>query len=299
MNGILIIDKPKGYTSFDIIAILRKKFHQKKIGHMGTLDPMATGVLPILFGETAKFQIFSSAHEKKYIAKMHLGIITDSLDITGKVISTTKSNINKNQFEQALKNFKGNISQIPPMFSAIKKNGQKLYELARKGIETKRDARKVEIKEIILLDFDEVNQDAVIEVTCSQGTYIRTLCADIGSFLKVGAVLTELKRTKSNGFNLSQSLSLDDLKNTDEQKILQEYILPTDFLFKDLKEINISPAQANRFKNGGNLSLQRLKLPNEFKNLQKLRLYSEKQFIGLGEINLGSDELKILKCQIN
>ena len=141
MNGIIIIDKPKDYTSFDVIAVLRKKLGQRKIGHMGTLDPMATGVLPILLGETAKFQIYNQENDKRYIAKMHFGTTTDSLDITGKIITDIKSTITKKQLEKALNEFIGNIDQLPPMFSAIKKDGKKLYDLARKGIEIKRDRR--------------------------------------------------------------------------------------------------------------------------------------------------------------
>ena len=298
MNGIIIVNKPKDYTSFDIIAILRKKFSQKKIGHMGTLDPMATGVLPILLGETAKFQIYCQSNSKRYIAKIHFGTTTDSLDITGKILTNIKSKITKEQTEKTLNKFKGEINQLPPMFSAIKKDGKKLYELARKGIAIERKPRKINIKNLELLEFNEANQNATINVLCSSGTYIRSLCSDIGESLGCGAVMTNLKRIESNGFNISQSITLDELKKLTIDKITESYLFPTDTLFKNQGEVNISNAQKIRFKNGGNLSLQRLKLPYNSKDGEMMRIYNDKTFVGLGQINKSSDELKILKCQI-
>lgn len=299
MNGIIVINKPENYTSFDVIAILRKKLNQRKIGHMGTLDPMATGVLPILLGETAKFQIYCQANDKRYIAKMHLGTTTDSLDITGKIIKNEKTTIKKEDFENILNKFKGPIKQVPPMFSAIKKDGKKLYDLARKGITVDREPREITIKNMFLLDFDEANQNATIDVTCSKGTYIRSLCSDIGEKLGCGAVMTALNRICSNGFDISQSISLDRTKELSTEEITENYILPTDSLFKNLKKVLVSSAQEKRFKNGGNLSLQRLKLPPGVKDNEIIKVYSEKVFTGLGKIDAQHDELKILKCQTN
>lgn len=299
MNGIIIINKPKNYTSFDVIAILRKKLGQRKIGHMGTLDPMATGVLPILLGETAKFQIYCQENDKQYSAKIHFGTTTDSLDITGKVLTDIKSNVTKEALEKALDKFKGNIKQIPPMFSAIKKDGKKLYNLARNGITVEREPRDVTIKKLDLINFDERNQNATIDVLCSKGTYIRSLCSDIGETLRCGAVMIALNRTKSNGFDISQSIQLDKLKELPIEKIAESYLLPTDSLFKNLKKVNISASQEIRFKNGGNLSLQRIKLPSDIKNHKVIRVYNGRVFVGLGKIDVGTDELKILKCQIN
>ena len=298
MNGIIIINKPKDFTSFDVIAVLRKKLGQRKIGHMGTLDPMATGVLPILLGETAKFQIYCASNDKRYIAKMHLGMTTDSLDVTGKILTDVKSKITREKYEEILKKFRGNIKQLPPMFSAIKKDGKKLYDLARKGIEVERTPREITIKNLTLLDFDEKNQNATIDVTCSKGTYIRSLCSDIGENLGCGAVMTDLNRTESNGFNISQSISLDKLKELSIDDIVKNHILPTDSLFENQNKVNISSSQETRFKNGGNLSLQRLKLPNNLKSGEIIRVYSEEIFVGLGQIDKNSGELKILKCQI-
>lgn len=296
MNGILIIDKPKGFTSFDVIAKLRKKLGQKKIGHMGTLDPMATGVLPILLGDTAKFQIFVNDNDKSYVAKIRFGVRTDTLDITGKTMSEQKSNVTGSELEDTLKNFVGEIFQVPPMFSAIKQNGVKLCNLARKGVEVEREKRKITIHSIELLNFDFKNQEAVISVHCSKGTYIRSLCDDIGNALGSGAVLCDLRRTLSNGFSIESSVSLDKVIESPLDKVVDDYILPTEKLFENLKSVEISPAQAVRFKNGGALMLSRVRFHDNINDKERYKVYSEKNFIGIGQADSESAELKILKC---
>ncbi len=296
MNGIIIIDKPKNYTSFDIIAILRKKFNQKKLGHMGTLDPIATGVLPILLGDTAKFQIFTENNKKEYIAKMELGLTTDTLDSEGKILSKTECNITKKEFKSVLNNFVGKIEQVPPMFSAIKQNGKKLCDLARKGIEVEREKRKIEITSIEILNFDEINQTACIKIKCSCGTYIRSLCDDIGKILGCGAVMTELRRTESNGFLQKDSITLEKLCNLTLNELEENYILPTEYLFKNLKSVNISEAQEKRFRNGGALSLDRIYSDFTLKNNKNVKLYSKNKFVGLGYIDSTEKEIKVLKC---
>ena len=268
MNGIIIIDKPQNYTSFDIIAILRKKFNQKKIGHMGTLDPMATGVLPVLLGDTAKFQIFTENKDKEYIAKMEFGLTTDTLDSTGNILSTSNQKVTEKNFLKTTKSFLGKIKQIPPMFSAIKQNGKKLCDLARKGIEVERKEREVDIKNIDIISFDEKNQTAVVKVRCSAGTYIRTLCSDIGNILGCGATMIELRRTESNGFKESDSITLGEIEKYSTEEIKNNYIFPTEYLFKNFKKIGISEAQKIRFKN---------------------------EFVGLGLICKEKNEIKVLK----
>lgn len=296
MNGIIIIDKPQNYTSFDVIAILRKKFNQKKLGHMGTLDPMATGVLPILLGDTAKFQIFTENNKKEYIAKMEFGLTTDTLDSTGKILNKTECHIKRKEFESVLNNFLGEIEQVPPMFSAIKQNGKKLCDLARKGIEVEREKRKVEITSIEILNFDEINQTACIKIKCSCGTYIRSLCDDIGKILGCGAVMTELRRTESNGFSQENSITLEKLNNLTLSELEKNYIFPTEYLFKNLKSVNISEAQEKRFRNGGALSLDRIFSDFPLKNGINVKLYSKNEFIGLGCIDSTQKEIKVLKC---
>lgn len=299
MNGIIVVDKPKSFTSFDVIAVLRKALNQRKIGHMGTLDPMATGVLPILLGDSAKFQIYCTNHDKTYIADLKFGITTDTLDITGNILSETKSSVNREELQKVLKTFVGEIFQVPPMFSAIKINGQKLCNLARKGVEIKREKRKITIYSIKLIDFNEKNQTAKIEVECSKGTYIRTLCDDIGKKLSVGAVLTDLKRTKSNGFDISESISLDDIKFICERNGEKNFIFPTDMLFKDMSSVNVSERQANRLYNGASLDISRVRFNKKFIDQEILKVYMNNIFVGLAKVVEEKNELRALKCEHN
>lgn len=296
MNGIIIVDKPKDFTSFDVIAKLRKKLGQRKIGHMGTLDPMATGVLPILLGDTAKFQIFVPDNNKSYRAKMKFGITTDTLDITGQILSSEKSEVTRQSLEKVLKSFLGEIHQIPPMFSAIKKDGVKLCDLARKGIEIDREKRKVFINNIKTENFDFENQEAEISVDCSKGTYIRTLCDDIGNALGCGATVTELRRTSSNGFDESDSLPLEKIIEMDLEDILQKLILSTERLFETFSTAQITQAQSTRFKNGGALALERVKFSGNSQNDDIYKACCNDEFVGLGKIDEANNELKVLKC---
>ena len=296
MNGILIVDKPKDFTSFDVIAKLRKKLGQRKIGHMGTLDPMATGVLPILLGDSAKFQIFVPDNDKSYTAKMRFGITTDTLDITGRVLSEKKSEVTKQDLEKVLKLFLGEIYQTPPMFSAVKKDGVKLCDLARKGIAIDREERKVFISDINIKSFDFENQEAEIMVNCSKGTYIRTLCDDIGNALGCGATVTELRRTLSNGFDESGSVPLEKIIEMDLEDIFKKLILPTERLFETFPAAQITPAQSVRFRNGGALASERVKFSDLPQSDRVYKVYCEEKFIGLGKIDETNSELKVLKC---
>lgn len=296
MNGIIIIDKPQNYTSFDVVAVMKKLLGEKKVGHTGTLDPMATGVLPILLGRATKLQAFLPVTEKEYIAKVKLGVTTDTLDITGKIISSVATYIKKEEFQTALKGFIGEIEQLPPMYSAVQKNGVRLYTLARKGIEVERPSRKVVISRLDLLRFNEALQEAELLINCSKGTYIRTLCDDIGQKLGCGAVLTELQRTKACGFSLNDSISLDKTRNLAANNSLQKYILPCDAPFKSFNVANITQPQANRFRNGGGLSLDRVCFNNkqELKDREVIRVYNEKEsFLGLGKVNFEKGELSV------
>ena len=295
MNGIIIVNKPKGYTSFDVIAKLRKKLGQKKIGHMGTLDPMATGVLPILLGETAKFQVYSCNNQKGYIAKIQFGITTDTLDITGKITSKKDFLIDEKKLKNTLQKFTGKILQVPPMFSAIKQGGQKLCNLARKGIEIERQPREIEINSIEILDLDKKSGVLSLKIICSKGTYIRSLCSDIGEDLGCGAVLTDLERIYSNGFDIFQSAKLDTILNSSIDEIKNKYLFPTEYLFKSKKSALVSESQAKRFQNGGSLMLERIKSSSPFKNDEVYKIICGDKFIGLGKACLEKNEMQILK----
>ena len=210
MNGILLIDKPQDFTSFDVVAIVRKKFGTKKVGHGGTLDPMATGVLPVFIGSATKAVDLLPDSGKSYRAGFRLGLTSDTLDIWGKLSEEKPVNIAKERLEAVLERFRGEIEQTPPMFSALKVGGRKLCDLARQGIEVERKARKITISRLDLLGFNGKNGE--IEVDCSTGTYIRSLIDDIGRALGTGAVMTELRRTRACGFTLEGCFSVDTVK---------------------------------------------------------------------------------------
>ena len=212
MNGIIVIDKPSDFTSFDVVAVVRGTLHEKKLGHTGTLDPMATGVLPVLIGRAAKAQSLLPDTDKQYVADFRLGITTDTLDITGKVLSEKSSSITEEELLLSLEPFRGDIMQVPPMYSAVSKNGVRLYDLARQGIEVERDARPVHIGELTLLGFDAAAQSGSLRITCSKGTYIRVICDDIGKALGCGCVMTALRRTAACGFTEADAVSLDRLR---------------------------------------------------------------------------------------
>jgi tRNA pseudouridine55 synthase len=207
MNGILILNKPKGMTSFSVVHTIHK-LTKIKAGHAGTLDPMATGILVILLGKATKAAQQFEASQKEYVAEMTFGVTTDSLDSTGKVLETKEVNITKEQLLEVMKDFQGEISQIPPMVSALKKNGVRLYNLARQGITVEREPRKITIYEMELLSFG--GNKAEIRVACSKGTYIRTICDDIGAKLGCGAHMSALVRTKSGDYTLDDSISLEE-----------------------------------------------------------------------------------------
>lgn len=293
MNGILIVNKPMDFTSFDAVAVTRKASKQKKIGHCGTLDPNATGVLPVLLGAATKAQDILPNHDKEYVAELKFGIETDTLDIWGEVIKEEQSNVTKEQFEEILKNFRGEIMQVPPMYSALKKDGQRLYDLARQGIEVKREARPVTVYSLTAEDFSEENQTAKIRVSCSKGTYIRSLIDDIGKALGTFAVMTALQRTSACGFTLKNAITIEELKSLTPEEI-KAGLLPIERLFDSYREVTVSPAQATRFKNGGALGLERLRsLPKDSTDGEIFRVKHEDKFLGLGIIK--ETELKIYK----
>lgn len=295
MDGIIVINKPEGYTSFDVVSVMKKLFSQKKVGHAGTLDPIATGVLPILLGSATKAQDMFPNSDKEYIAEFKLGITTDTLDITGKALTQSNIYVNKFQVEEALKYFKGNIKQIPPMYSALKKDGKKLYELARKGIEVQREQRNITIKEIELMDFNEQEQTGVIRVLCSKGTYIRSICDDLGSNLGCGAIMTNLKRTMACGFKIEESLTINEARKLSEIGKLNEKVIGVDNIFKIYKYVNVSEAQAKRFKNGGSLDLLRTNIKNNYSDKEKFRVYNKEKFLGLGIASKVEEQLLIYK----
>lgn len=293
MNGLLLVNKPDGFTSFDVVAVVRKLTSQKKIGHTGTLDPNATGVLPILVGNATKAQDIIPNHDKEYVAGFKLGLTSDTLDIWGEIKSEVKSEVTTAQLNIAFESFRGKVEQIPPMYSAVSVNGQRLYDLARKGIEVERKSRKITVYELELLNFDEKTQSGTIKVSCSKGTYIRTLIDDIGRTLKTGAVMTSLNRTKACGFCIEDCTDLEKIKELSPGEI-EEKLISTENLFITLPELKVSEAQAARFSHGGALDIKRTSLRSAENIEGKIyRIKFDDKFYGLGKVK--ENEVKIYK----
>lgn len=282
MTGIIILDKPNGITSFGAVARVRRICGEKKCGHSGTLDPMATGVMTVMLGGATRFCELLPSHDKEYLASFRLGITTDTLDITGKVLSESPATATKADVVAALESFTGEISQLPPMYSAVSVNGQRLYDLARQGIEVERQARTVMIYSADLLEADESTHEYKISVACSSGTYIRTLIDDIGKKLGCGAVLTELRRTRANGFCVEQAITVEQLEEAAKNGNLDNAVISVEKAMELYPSIQVTDAQAKRFSNGGELDLNRIKCP---KMLGYYRVYDpDEKFLGLGEI---------------
>lgn len=285
MTGIILLDKPEGITSFGAVARIRRICSEKKCGHTGTLDPMATGVLTVMLGGGTRFIELLPSHDKAYTATFRLGTVTDTLDITGKVIETREVNVTAEQVREKIKDFVGEISQLPPMYSAVSVDGQRLYDLARQGIEVERTPRNVTVFSIDMLSENEQTGEYEISVECSSGTYIRTLISDLGEALGCGAVMTKLRRTKANGFGIENAVTLEQLEAASENGTLDEIVIPVEKALGDYPMIKVTAAQAKRFRNGGELDLQRLKYQ---RMLGYFRIYDpEDNFIGLGEIGMG------------
>lgn len=259
MNGILLIDKPQGWTSFDVIGKLRGILHTKRLGHAGTLDPMATGVLPVFVGYATKACGILPDDTKSYRAGFLLGQTTDTQDCTGTILETCDhSHITEAAVRAVLPGMLGEIDQIPPMYSAVKVDGKKLYELARQGKTVERTPRRVRIDEIRMPAFDPMTGQGSLEITCGSGTYVRTIIHDLGQSLGCGAVMTSLCRTVSNGFSLERCMTIAEVQRLADAGKAQEAIVPIAQVFAALPKLRLSEAQTRLYRNGVKLSLDRL-----------------------------------------
>lgn len=260
MNGILCMNKPQDFTSFDVIGKLRGILHMKRLGHTGTLDPMATGVLPILVGTATKACDILPNQDKTYQATVVFGKATDTLDIWGKPVQDyPEQHVTEAALRAILPEFLGDITQLPPMYSAVSVNGKRLYELARKGETVERPTRTVHIDAITLDAFDETQQTATLTVSCGKGTYIRTLLSDIGQRLGGDAVMTALTRTAACGYLLQNCLTFEQVAAAMADGTLEEHLLPTDSLFSSYPKLRLNAAQERMFCNGVKLDLKRLR----------------------------------------
>ena len=275
MNGIVIVDKPAGWTSQDVVSKLRGALHTRRIGHGGTLDPMATGVLPVFVGRATRGVEFFEHAEKTYEAILRLGITTDTEDISGTVLSQTPVSVTRDAFESVLAQFRGEIQQIPPMYSALKINGQKLCDLARKGKEVERQSRAVTIFRLECLDFS--GDTAKLLVHCSKGTYIRTLCKDIGEKLGCGGCMEALRRVSAGAYTIDEAIPLAQLVDCPNP---ETYLRPVDSLFTQYPAVNLTQKQTLRCRNGNSFTLD---LPDG-----TYRAYGETgEFLMLAKVDAG------------
>ncbi|MBR7000006.1 MAG: tRNA pseudouridine(55) synthase TruB [Lachnospiraceae bacterium] len=281
MNGILIINKEKGYTSHDVVAKLRGILHIKKIGHTGTLDPDATGVLPVCIGNATKLCDLLMDRTKVYTAGVKLGITTDTQDISGTVISEAPANVTEDQLLNAVTRFLGEIDQLTPMYSARKVNGQKLVDLARQGKTVERPVKRVRIDSITVTDFNPEEGTFTMQVTCSKGTYIRTLCNDIGEALGCGACMTSLRRDASGEFTLTDAVTLTEAEQYRDSGRLDEVIKPTDSVFTEYSRADITEEGRKYLTNGNPLSKEHLILPEN--PTETVRVYMDNTFFALYE----------------
>ena len=292
MNGVLVINKPMDFTSFDVVAIMRRVTGERKIGHLGTLDPNATGVLPLVLGNATKAQDLVVNHDKEYVATFRLGVKTNTLDIWGEVIKEEKTSFSKEDILKILPRFTGEIQQIPPMYSAVKVDGKRLYDLARDGKEVERKARPVTVYELSLTDFDEESQQGTLKIKCSKGTYVRTLIDDIGDTLGSFGVMTSLVRTNACGYSIDDAISLEKARELTDFK---DYIKDTESLFMTYGYVKVTSPQAKRFQNGGALDKNRTylaKLNPPDGTILRVK-DDQNKFLGLGIIK--GEELKIYK----
>lgn len=295
MNGVWILDKPQEFTSFDAVAVLRRVFRTRKIGHTGTLDPMATGVLPILVGNATRAASLLPDSDKAYDASFRLGIRTDTQDIWGHVQTTCPVDVPESAVMQACEPLRGEILQVPPMMSAVRQNGVRLYDLARQGIEVDRPARPVTIHELTVLAYDPAVGTGRLRVRCAKGTYIRTLIADLGDALGCGAVMTALRRTAACGFTLADAVPLAETRAMDPESIGAR-LRPVETLFGTLPVLRVTENQGRRFANGGALAADRLPLRKSTADGARFRLHTpDERFLGLGVFRAEAQEVAVLR----
>lgn len=274
MNGIILIDKPKDYTSHDVVAVI-KRISKEKVGHTGTLDPNATGVLPLLIGKATGVSKYLINHDKTYIATLKLGIKTDTADGEGKVLEErVVPNLEVEDIQKALNKLIGKQEQIPPIYSAIKVNGKKLYEYARQGKKVELQARTIEIYETKLIEYNKQEAEIVFEVSCSKGTYIRTVCEKVADNLNTIGFMKELRRTRAGEFDIQDTVNIEDIKNNPD--LLEENIIIIEKFFENKEQIELNDKELELFLNG-------VKLSKEKQN-DIYRIYNNNKFIGLGII---------------
>lgn len=278
MNGIILIDKPQGWTSHDVVGKLRGILHERRIGHSGTLDPLATGLLVVFIGRATRAVEFAEADRKEYIAGLRLGMSTDTQDITGRIISKETDIPDEPEVRIAIERFRGELEQIPPMYSAVKIGGKKLYELARKGESIERKPRHITIFGLEITGRSD--NDYILDVVCSKGTYIRTLCHDIGAALVCGGCMSSLRRTKSGVFSVDNAYTIAEIQEAADRGEEEKLLLPIDTLFAGYTKLSVDADSEKKLKNGC--------IINTSSPDGRFRVYSEDgEFLLLGDVKDG------------
>ncbi len=293
MDGIINILKPVGLTSYQMVHKVKRITGSRKAGHTGTLDPGAAGVLPVCIGNATKIAGFISDFDKSYRAEITFGLVTDTQDLYGRVLKKGDGSVSASEIEKLLEEFKGTVSQIPPMFSAVRHKGKRLYQLAREGKEIYRDPRQVSIYGLKLVDFISPNK-ALIDIECSKGTYIRTLCHDIGARSGCGAVMSFLVRIRSGPFELKDAVTIEELEEAADSKTIENYLYPIDYSIKHLEKIRINEKALKYAQNGNPLYSHNLAyIPRNLEAGQLVRIYCRDRFIAVGEVYKNNDEIII------
>lgn len=294
MNGVLCVNKPQDFTSFDVIAKLRGILKMKRLGHGGTLDPMATGVLPVFVGTATKACDIMPDNTKSYRAGFRFGETSDTQDVTGTILTRSDKPVSREEAESVLPQFLGKIKQLPPMYSAVQVNGKRLYDLARQGIEVEREPREIEVNSLVICEYDEISREGVIEIGCGKGTYIRTIINDIGERLGCGGIMTSLVRTSSGGFTLADCYSFEEIQTAADNGTVSELILPIERVFSSLPKLRLGDVQTRMYRNGVKLDLARV-----YNIKSSADLYSvygnDGQFIGTARADRENGILRVEK----
>ena len=294
MNGILCVNKPKGFTSFDVVAKLRGILKIKRLGHGGTLDPMATGVLPVFVGNATKACDIMPDQSKSYRAGFRLGETSDTQDVTGKILSSSDMPVSLEELNDVLPLFTGKIMQLPPMYSAVQVGGRRLYDLARQGIEVEREPREIIINKLTLENYDSESRQGTLFIDCSKGTYIRTIISDIGEKLGCGGIMTELERTSSSGFELKDCYTFPQIQAAADEDRLGELIIPIERAFAKLPKLRLGEAQTRIYRCGVKLDLSRIF--NILDNAENYAVYGfDGAFIGTAKADRSEGVLRVEK----
>lgn len=297
-NGIMNVYKEAGFTSHDVVAKLRRICKQKKIGHTGTLDPDAVGVLPVCFGSGTKLCDMLTDWDKEYIATLRLGVVTDTQDLSGQVLFQAEEEplgqLAQEQVRESILSFLGDYEQVPPMYSALKVNGKKLYELARAGKEVERKPRSVQIRELEILEM--CLPTVRFRVVCSKGTYIRTLCHDIGEKLGCGGVMASLTRSRVGIFGIEEALRLSEIETLRDEDKISDVIVPPDAVFGDCREVEVTSEVRRLLENGNKIPAEALTDCTLFQDRERLRMYDGTgRFYGIYEYHAGAEEARPVK----